>query len=193
MGPALYRNYVHSALLPIRAIRYHAMIDSRWFDDVTTPNRIETRDDILRKALGRALDSLHHRFDSWDIATWRFGPMHVLTFPHPFDKNEKLRGIVDIGPFEIGGSNTTVNNGEWDLNQPFKVRVGPSMRQIVDFADTAAFLRSVITTGASGQPLNQYYKNQTVLWMSNGYLSLTPLPPTGAAVTSVTKLTPPSE
>jgi penicillin G amidase len=190
MGPDLYRNYAHFALLPTRAIRHHVMIDSRWFDDVTTKTRIETRDDILRKALGRALDSLHARFDSWDIGTWRFGAMHILTFPHLFEKNEKLRGIVNIGPFETGGAGTTINNGEWDLNQPFKVRVGPSMRQIIDFADTSAFLRSVITTGASGQPLNQYYKNQTVLWMSNGYLSLAPAPPTGADVTSVTRLAP---
>lgn len=193
MGPTLYSNYVHTALLPIRAIRHHVMIDSRWFDDVTTRNRMETRDDILRKALGRALDSLHKRFDSWELTKWHFGPMHLLTFPHPFDKNEKLRQIVNVGPFEIGGSNTTLNNGEWDLNQPFRVRVGPSMRQIVDFADTSAFLRSVITTGASGQPLSQFYKNQTVLWMSNGYLSLTQAPPQGPAVTSVTRLVPGTE
>lgn len=190
MGPELYENYVHTAAMPLRAIRHHLMIDSRWFDDAGTRNRVETRDDILRKALGYALDSLHARFDSWDITTWRFGPMHTVTFPHPFGENEKLERIVNIGPFELGGSNTTLNNGEWDLAKPFKVRVGPSMRQIVNFADTSAFLQSVITSGASGQPLNQFYKNQTVLWTSNGYLPLGATPPSGGAVTSVTRLEP---
>ena len=119
--------------------------------------------------------------------------MHTLTFPHLFAKNPKLRDIVNVGPFEIGGSNTTLDNGEWSFNEPFSVKLGPSMRQIVDFADTSAFLRSVITTGASGQPLNQFYKNQTVLWMSNGYLSLQGSTPTGSSVTSVTTLAPKEE
>lgn len=188
MGPDIYRRWVTMAQQPLRSLRYHVMIDSRWFDDISTPNRVESRDDILRKALGRALDSLHARFNTWEIGSWHFGPMHTLTFEHPFDKDEKLRGIVDIGPFELGGANTTLNNAEWDMNQPFKVRVGPSMRQIVDFADTTAFLHSVITSGASGQPLNQFYKNQTVLWMSNGYLVLAARTPTGGDVSSVTRL-----
>jgi len=190
LGPELYANYVQTAQLPIKALRYHAMIDSRWFDDVTTPARVETRDDIFRKALGYALDSLHNRFGTWDMGSWRYGAMHTLTFPHLFANNENLRDIVNIGPFEVGGSNTTLNNGEWNFNEPFAVKVGPSMRQIVDFADTSTFLRSVITTGASGQPLNQFYKNQTVLWLSNGYLSIQGSTPTGSSVTSVTTLLP---
>ncbi len=188
LGPDLFRNYVAMAQQPIRAMRYHAMIDSRWFDDITTPGKIETRDDILRNAFGRALTALNKRFESWDIDAWHYGQMHTLTFKHPFEKNETLRSMVNIGPFEIGGANTTLNNGEWDFNEPFSVRVGPSMRQIVDFADTSAFLRSVITSGASGQPLNPYYSNQTVLWMSNGYLTLTSTSPRGTAATSVTRL-----
>ncbi len=190
LGPTLYHNYVQTASLPLRAIRYHAMIDSRWFDDVSTTDRIEVRDDIFRKALGRALDSLHARFNTWEIARWQYGAMHPVTFPHLFTSNEKLRPIVDVGPFELGGSNTTLNNAEWDMNKPFAARTGPSMRQIVDFADTSAFLRSVITTGASGQPLNQFYKNQSVLWMSNGYLLLGGSAPQGQLITSVTILSP---
>jgi len=190
LGPALFHNYVHTAILPTRAIRHHAMIDSRWFDDVTTPNRVETRDDILRKALGRALDSLHARFDTWDVQEWLYGTMHQVTLPHPFGRNPKLESIVNVGPFEMGGSNTTINDAEWDLNAPFAVRTGASMRQVVDFADTSAFLRSVITTGASGQPLSQFYENQTVLWLSNGYLQLGRTTPQGMAVTSVTVLSP---
>ena len=138
--------------------------------------------------VNRALTALNKRFESWDIDAWHYGQMHTLTFKHPFEKNETLRSMVNIGPFEIGGANTTLNNGEWDFNEPFSVRVGPSMRQIVDFADTSAFLRSVITSGASGQPLNPYYSNQTVLWMSNGYLTLTSTSPRGTAATSVTRL-----
>ena len=190
LGPIIYPHFCQLASMPIRSLRYHMMIDSRWFDDVATPGRRETRDDILRKALGRALESLHTRFGSWTVGLWRYGALHTVTFRHPFSDEEALRTIVNIGPFEIGGSNTTVNNGEWGLNTPFDVRLGPSMRQIVDFADTAVYLRTVIPTGESGQPLSQFYKNQSVLYLANGYLSLRAALPALSAVSSRVDLIP---
>ena len=189
MGPSLYRQFVRMSLMPIRSLRHQAMIDSRWFDDVTT-QRTENRNDIMRGALARALDSLRVRFGSSDFKTWRYGAMHTLTFRHLFTRNESLRSIVDIGPFEAGGANTTLNSGEWRLDRPFEVTVGPSMRQIVDFGDTTAFLQSVITSGASGQPLSEFYQNQTILFLSNGYLALRSSAPSGTAVRSMTVLEP---
>jgi penicillin amidase len=190
LGPTTFAHFCQLASMPIRSIRYHLMIDSRWFDDVATPNRRETRDDILRRALGRALESLHTRFNTWTVGLWRYGALHTVTFRHPFSDEEALRTIVNIGPFEIGGSNTTLNNGEWGLNSPFDVRLGPSMRQIVDFADTATYLRTVIPTGESGQPLSQFYKNQSVLYLANGYLSLRAALPPESAVSSRVDLRP---
>ncbi len=190
MGATTYAHFCQLASMPIRAIRHHLMTDSRWFDDVSTPDRRETRDDILRRALGSALETLHTRFGTWTLGLWRYGAMHTVTFRHPFSEQAALQSIVDIGPFEVGGSNTTLNNAEWSLNNPFDVRLGPSMRQIVDFADTATYLRTVIPTGASGQPLSQFYKNQSVLYLANGYLSLRASLPAASAVTSKVVLTP---
>jgi penicillin G amidase len=173
--------------LPIKTLRHHVLIDSRWFDDVRTPT-VETRDDILRKALGRALESLHERFGTWELQQWRYGAMHTLTFKHLFDKEKALRRIVSNGPFEVGGSNTTLLNGEWNFNKPYEVVLGPSMRELIDFADTTTFMRSVITSGASGQPLTGFYTNQTVLYLSHGYLSLNDSAPAQAQTISVVTL-----
>jgi len=188
MGEDIYRRWCYLSLNPVRAIRHHVMIDSHWFDNVNTHDRVERRDDILRRSLGVALDSLHRRFDTWDIARWRYGALHMLTFRHPFSQQKEVRDIVDIGAFEIGGANGTINNGEWDFARPFEVRVGPTMRQIIDLGDTSAYVRSVITSGESGQPLNGFYSNQTVLWLSNGYIALNKTAPTGADVSSTTRL-----
>lgn len=190
MGTTVYAHFCQLASMPIRSIRHHLMTDSRWFDDVTTRGKREIRDDIVRKALGNALQNLNKRFGSWTIGLWRYGAMHSVTFRHPFSDEEALQTIVDIGPFEIGGSNTTLNNAEWSLNNPYDVRLGPSMRQIVDFADTATYLRTVIPTGASGQPLSQFYKNQSVLWLANGYLSIRAALPAQSAVSSQVVLVP---
>lgn len=189
LGPQLYRQFGRMALLPIRSLRYHLLCNSQWFDNVATSEN-ETRDQVLRGALGRALDTLHRRFGSWEVGTWRYGSLHTLTFHHPFSQNPQLRGIVDIGPFELGGANTTLNNGEWRFDLPYEVTLGPSMRQIVDFADTTAFLRSVLTTGQSGQPLSEFYSNQTILYLSNGYLSLQQQAPEGGSALSVVVLNP---
>jgi penicillin amidase len=192
LGTALFAHYVQLAQSPIKALRRHARTDSRWFDDVGTPG-LETRDHVMRASLGEALGWLQRRFSSQNMATWRYGAFHTLSMPHPFARAEQLRSIVNVGPIELGGSNTTLNNAEWDFNRPFNVRVGPSMRQIVDFADTAVFLRSIVTTGASGQPLSQFYSNQTILWSANGHVNLRTTAPAGAAVTSITELDPAGE
>lgn len=188
LGDELYRHFLMMAQMPIRSLRYHVLINSRWFDNIKTPEKIETRDDILRTSLGKSLTKLNAFFGNWDIAAWRYGKLHTLTFTHPFSQNEKLREIVNIGPFEVGGCNTTLNNGEWDFNAPYNVHVGASMRQIVDLGDTTNYMRSVITSGASGQPLNRYYKNQTVLWLSNGYVGLRRVPPPASETSSTTRL-----
>lgn len=190
LGAPLFAHYVQLAQSPIKALRRHARIDSRWFDDVSTPAVRETRDMIMRAALGDAMNWLQRRFGTSSIEKWRYGSFHTLSMPHPFGNMERLRSIVNVGPIELGGSNTTINNAEWDFNRPFNVRVGPSMRQIVDFADTTVFLRSIVTTGASGQPLSQFYSNQTLLWSANGHISLRRAAPAGSAVSSLTELVP---
>jgi len=190
MGDELFRRWAYLAQNPIRALRYHCAIDSRWFDNTRTSGRREQRDDILREALGIALDTLHRRLNTWDVRRWRYGDIHSVTFPHPFGDRPDIRSIVNVGPFEVGGANGTINSGEWDFTRPYTVRVGPTMRQIIDFSDTSVFVRSVVTTGASGQPLNEFYSNQTVLWLSNGYIALRRSPPLGTDVFAVTRLHP---
>lgn len=190
LGPTLFAHYVQMAQSPIKALRRHARIDSRWFDDVRTPAVRETRDQVMRASLGDAIAWLHRRFGHTSPASWRYGAFHTLSMPHPFGRAEQLRSIVNVGPLELGGSNTTLNNAEWDFNRPFNVRLGPSMRQIVDFADTAVFLRSIVTTGSSGQPLSQFYSNQTILWSANGHVQLRSRVPTGTGVSSTTELEP---
>jgi penicillin amidase len=175
---------------PIKALRRHARTESAWFDDVATRNVVETRDQTMRLALGEALAWLQKRFGSTNASLWKYGAFHTLSMPHPFGQEDRMRSIVNVGPLELGGSNTTINNGEWDFNRPFAIRLGPSMRQIVDFADTSVFLRSIVTTGTSGQPLSQFYSNQTILWTANGHVSLRYAAPTGTAVSSLTTLEP---
>ncbi len=90
-----------------------------------------------------------------------------------------LNGLIDIGPFPVGGDGTTIFNTEYDFSKsiekfsrfrhdPFENNLGPSMRFIYDFAEPDYFYL-VLTTGQSGNILSDHYKDQTLLWL-NGKL-----------------------
>ena len=175
MGQSLYNHYLSIGHLPRLAMRRQMMVDSRWFDDVTTSKR-EIRDDILRISFGETLENLNIHFGTWDLKEWSYGSLHTLSFTPALSVVEGMSGVVEVGPFPLGGSPTTLNTSSWDYRNPFDVVVGPTMRQIVDFADTSTYVRSVVSTGASGQPMNDRYADQTVFWLFNGYISLSKSP-----------------
>ncbi|MDE3056845.1 MAG: penicillin acylase family protein, partial [Bacteroidota bacterium] len=182
MGKELYKNYIFLANIPLRVVP--ALLttpSSSWFDDPSTPG-IETRDETIRKSLNEAASDLQQKLGD-EMKTWQWGQLHTLTFEHPFGSHPPLGAIFNIGPFEVGGSGTTLNNGEYHLADPYRMHLGPSMRQIVDFSDLNGAL-SVIPTGESGQPLSGHYSDQTPLWLNGEYHAL---PINDAAVESVAK------
>ncbi len=182
MGEALYKNYIFLANIPLRVVP--ALLNtpsSSWFDDPSTPN-VETRDEVIRKSLAQAIAELQLSLGD-KMKMWQWGRLHTLTFEHPFGSRPPLGTIFNIGPFEVGGSGTTLNNGEYHLGDPYRMHLGPSMRQIVDFSDINGAL-SVIPTGQSGQPLSAHYSDQTSMWLNGDYHTL---PLDDAAVTSAAK------
>lgn len=182
MGEGLYKNYIFLANIPLRVVpALFETPSSLWFDDPSTPN-IETRDEIIRKSLAEAISDLQQRL-GYEMKTWQWGRLHTLTFEHPFGSHPPLGAIFNIGPFEVGGSGTTLNNGEYHLADPYQMHLGPSMRQIVDFSDINGAL-SVIPTGQSGQPLSGHYSDQTPLWLNGEYHTL---PLDEAAIKSAAK------
>jgi penicillin amidase len=189
MGEELYRQYIVLANIPYRVTP--ALLNdtgSVWFDDVSTSDR-ETRDEIIRKSLNEAVEELTKTLGP-SMKDWRWGRIHTLTLKHPFGGIDVLKSIFNVGPFEVGGSGTTVNNGEYHFTAPYEMTLGPSMRKIIDFADVNGAL-SVIPSGQSGQPLHDHYSDQTPLWKNGEYHTL-PLDPDAVAKisTNILYLTP---
>jgi penicillin amidase len=167
VGEELFRQYITLANIPYRVTL--AMLSDTsavWFDDVTT-EAVEARDDIIRKSLNETLIELTEQLGP-EMKQWRWGRIHTLTLKHPFGDMKVLQPIFNIGPFEVGGSGTTVNNGEYHFAKPYQMMLGPSMRKIIDFADVNRAL-SVIPSGESGQPLHDHYSDQTPLWKNGEY------------------------
>lgn len=170
MGDRFYRGWLTLPSMSQKNLRYLLAKERvSWFDDVTT-GHVEQRDDILRRSLLEGVRELEARLGP-DPTNWRWGSLHQLAHLHAIGKDVPLLGKVlglNVGPFEFGGANTTVSNGEYLLHDPFDVVNGPSFRRIVDFSrlDRSQF---IIPTGQSGLPKNPHYADQAPLYHSGRY------------------------
>lgn len=153
----------------------------RWFDDIGTVDRRETRDEIFALAASDALLLLDARFGRADRQTW--GRVHDLRFGHVLGEASRPLGwIFSRSPGGVAGDTSTVMRTSVHRLRPFGVWEYPSFRQVLDVGawDEARF---VLPAGQSGHPLSNHYFDQHVLWREGRYRTA---PFTRAAVEAAT-------
>jgi len=142
--------------------------DDRWWDDLTTPAVVETRDEIFRRALSGARLQLTSTLGK-DPKRWQWGRLHRLRLQQtPLG----LRGVpgyvkwlVNRGPYEAPGGSSIVDAFAWDASTgTFDVTAAPSMRMIVDLGNLDRS-RWVNQTGISGHPGDSHYDDQIDTWL----------------------------
>ncbi|HUE85018.1 MAG TPA: penicillin acylase family protein [Vicinamibacterales bacterium] len=166
MGEPLFSRFYEWAGAE-RPAGLYAILDepnSRWFDDIATLDRRETRDDIFVLAAADAADGLGGEFSgmSWADA-------HRASFTHPMSAAAApLRWLFNRGPAPMIGDIYTVNRSSYNRLTPFVVWEVPSWRQLFDVGqwDDA---RVVLPAGQSGHPLSPYYFDQNELWRRGEY------------------------
>jgi penicillin amidase len=79
-----------------------------------------------------------------------------------------LDRLFDIGPFGYSGGSTCLMSGEYDITAPYAVTVGASYRQIFDLGDRVHY-HAILPSGQSGQVFHPHYDDQTPLWLSGRY------------------------
>jgi len=94
--------------------------------------------------------------------------LHTLVFEHPLGQHPLLGKTLNLGPFHVGGSETTMYNMYGKLKKDYLVDTGPSARFIADLNNLNNSI-SVIPTGQSGQPLDPHYRDQLPLYLGNLY------------------------
>lgn len=208
LGDTLMYQYAALANAPIRNLSWLLSRPyNSWWDDIET-NGIETRDAIVRLALQEAVEWLHANHGR-SMVDWQWGNLHQVAFPHLIGEASSLANTFfgfNVGPFEIGGSGTTVNSGAYSYppalkaltsfesdsvslqmpKQAFQNILGPSMRQITDMANVDG-AQSVIYSGQSGHTFNRHYDDQTPLWL-HGKLHPMPISDAGIAKVAVDTL-----
>ena len=140
------------------------------WDDVTTLELTETRDDIMRQALAVAYDALVMRLGE-DSSAWRWADLHTVTFrPDIFrapgiDASDHPDMSLTTG---VGGGDAIVNANAWSVNAPYTVNSIVTSRQIIDMSNLDATQR-ILPPGQSGHPDSPHYADQLELWASENY------------------------
>lgn len=179
MTPPVYKNFVKYSALPARSLMRALKNGSSFYDDVTTIGQKENRNQMIRRSMNDAISYLERELGS-EPFEWRWEQLHTITLEPPLfgkaadDPNapKTLKLIVDNllskGPFAAKGHDMSINNGEYSWNDPYEMILGSSIRRIVDFSELNHTL-SIIPTGQSGNPLSQYYGDQTESWLKGQY------------------------
>jgi penicillin amidase len=156
----------------------------RFWDDVGTA-AVETRDDILRRALVQARDELTQRMGK-DPATWEWGRIHTLDLVDSAFGSSGIGPVERLfnrGPYPAGGGGGIVLANSWDASEDsYTLTNIPTFRMVVDFADLDAS-RWVNSSGQSGHPGSPHYVDQVPAWQSGQSL---PMPWTDEAVQEAT-------
>lgn len=140
--------------------------DSDWWDDDSTEEVRESRDDILHAAMLAASDEIVVRM-ARDPKRWEWGRLHTL------DLRNQTLGVSGSAMIEalfnrswrIGGGSSVVNATGWNAAEGYEVTSAPSMRMVVSLADFDDS-RWINLTGVSGHAFHPHYTDQTDLFVA---------------------------
>jgi penicillin amidase len=141
--------------------------DNAWWDDITTEDITEGRDNIIAASFSQAYDAIVKTLGN-DREKWAWGDLHTATFvsnPLGLSGIDLIENQVNRGAARTSGGPAILNATRWsfDDENPFSVATLPSMRMIVDFSDLSNSL-TVHTTGQSGHPTSEHYGDMIDDW-----------------------------
>lgn len=135
---------------------------SSWWDDLSTPQMVEERDDILKSAMIEARNDLT-RIRARDVNEWDWGELHG-----PKLENPTLSGrLFERGPVPLAGSGDTAEATTWNPAIGYMTTAAPMAGITADLARPERS-RWIQATGVSGHPFSGHYTDQVELWSRGG-------------------------
>jgi penicillin amidase len=155
-GDEFYSSGLDSDFYPRLFVLQNLPPDSRWFDDVTTPQK-EVRSDIVARAMKLTVEEIQK------MGYTVYGDYNRLEIRHPFSRVVKF---FDYPSMPVNGSAYTVFNFrkgvQWGEG---KLQAGSSWRMIVNFDENLC----VIPGGNSGDYFSKHYSDQLKMWANGNY------------------------
>jgi penicillin amidase len=172
LGEELFTNYIYIKNIPVRNTSKLLKENKSWLFNNTADSRESPRDGIIRKSFTDAIETLSGRYGQ-DHNNWLWGEHHKVLMMHPLGVVPALSSILNIGPYDIGGSGTTVSMAEYSFTKAlqdgkYEAFLGPSMRMVIDMSNPRV-LYTINSTGQSGQPIHPNFRDQARLWLNGEY------------------------
>ena len=148
----------------------HLDESSTWWDDKTTSDKVETRQDILRKSFEQGVAELEKMFGR-DLSKWNWGEMHASTFRNGTLGDSgiaPIEALFNRGPYPTSGGEAIVNATGWSVKDGYETNWLPSMRMIVDLGNLDHSV-TVHTTGESGHAYHRHYDDMAPMWANIQY------------------------
>lgn len=151
--------------------------DSALFDDLTTTNVVETRDERQVTSLLDALDFLNMQLGS-DRNQWRWGKLHTLRFQSLVSLWQAL-SIPPVGDpqwpngFPRHGDGFNIDVGEPDAipvnlsDATFTYSQGPTQRFVIDMDPSGPVPRNVLPGGEIWDNQSPHFRDEAELWRRN--------------------------
>ncbi|MDO6745297.1 penicillin acylase family protein [Tenacibaculum soleae] len=156
-------------VLPVQAKREKSV----WWDDVTTSEKIETKEDIITKSFKKAFSSLKYQLGE-NVEDWKWNRVASVEYEHPIGKaGGVLRSLFNVGPFRTRGGDQVINNQIYNIDSTgvYKITAGPSTRRIIDFSDVENSI-AILPTGQSGNIFSKHYKDQAQKYVDGDFVKM---------------------
>jgi len=150
---------------------------SWWSYTYNNGQQVTGRDNVLAQAMKDARQQLTSLMGK-NMATWSWGRIHTLTLKEPTlgtdDGSSLLSGLeqklLNRGPYQLDGGSSAVDATGWNASAGYQVDWAPSMRMVVDLSnfDGSEWIN---IGGASGQPYDAHYNDQTQMWADGQLLT----------------------
>jgi len=142
--------------------------DARWWDDIGTVDRRESRDDIFLLAAADAAADVAQ----WSSSARAWDQVHTARFSHALAAGGwPMAWFFSRGPVPVAGDGTTVMRVSHKRLEGYGAWEHPSWRQVLDVGSWDQS-KVVLPSGQSGHPMSPHYFDQNVLWRQGQYRPL---------------------
>ena len=166
LGETALASLLKTSVLKNSYHRFIASTSNPWWDDASTKEKTESREEIVEQAAHKTI-ALLKKTCGEKPELWTWGKIHTLTHAHALGAVKPLDKLFNVGPFPVDGGSEVINNLHYQLQNSgyFHVDGGPALRKVTDFADIENGI-TVAPTGQSGNIMSPHYSDQARMFVN---------------------------